>query len=263
MKQFLKEIIKKTFRVCGFEIHRAGTTRIHGCQPTRTTMTEFLEHVTRFGFRPQTVIDVGVGYGSFSLYKTFPSASHLLVEPLEEFESALQEISRDHKAQFVLAAAGAKPGTIVINVHPDLLGSSILKETEGSHADGTPRQVPVVALDHLCKERNLRGPYLIKVDVQGAEIDVLDGAKEILQRTELIILEVSLFQFHLDAPQLYDVLSYMKKHGFVVYDIFGGINRPFDGALAQVNIAFVKESGQFRRYHFYATREQREQMINR
>lgn len=57
--------------------------------------------------------------------------------------------------------------------------------------------------------------------------------------------------------------SYIKDHGFVVYDIFGGHTRPLDGALVQVDMTLVKENGHFRKHHFYATREQREQLTKR
>jgi hypothetical protein len=44
----------------------------------------------------------------------------------------------------------------------------------------------------------------------------------------------------------------MKDRGFVVYDICGFVQRPLDGALAQVDLAFVKENGHFRKCHDYA-----------
>ena len=85
---------------------------------------------------------------------------------------------------------------------------------------------------------------------------MLDGALETLNETELVILEVSMFQLMKDAPQFYDVVAYMKNLGFVVYDIFGEQFRPLDGALGQIDIAFVKENGIFRTDHAYATAEQ-------
>ena len=106
------------------------------------------------------------------------------------------------------------------------------------------------------REDITKGPYLIKVDVQGAELDVLDGTLETLNKTELVILEVSMFQLMKDAPQFYDVVVYMKNRGFVAYDVFGESFRPLDGALGQIDIAFVKENGRFRREHSYATTEQ-------
>ena len=45
-----------------------------------------------------------------------------------------------------------------------------------------------------------------------------------------------------------DVVSYMKGKGFAIYEIFSGHNRPFDGARAQADIAFVKEKGSGRRF---------------
>lgn len=249
MTKFFDEFVKNLFNAFGFEIHRKGGVR--------TTVVEVLEHVKKIGFKPQTVIDVGVAYGTFELYENFPDASHLLIEPLEEWEGVLKDISRKYTADYVIAAASAKPGKIKINVHPVLSGSSIYKEVEGGHVDGVPREVPTVTVDDLCKERNLSGPYLLKADVQGAELDVLEGAKRVLEDTELIILEVQLFQFFVNGPQFYEVVSYMRDKGFVVYDIVGNHIRPLDSALASVDVAFVKENGLFRKHHFYATREQR------
>jgi hypothetical protein len=55
----------------------------------------------------------------------------------------------------------------------------------------------------------------------------------------------------------------MKGIGFVVYDIMGLQYRPLDCALSQADLAFVKESGPFRRTHFYATPSQRTEQNRR
>jgi FkbM family methyltransferase len=218
MKRFLKTIVTQAFNLIGLEVRKSGQAR--------TTLSQVLQHVSKLGFRPATVIDVGVAYGTFELYQNFPEAYHLLVEPLKEYEPVLQQISHRYRAEYVLAAAGASPGEITLNVHPDLAGSSIFTEDEDSDVNGIPRTVPLTTLDHLCTEKSLASPYLIKIDVQGAELAVLDGATKILQDTELVILEVSLFQVFINGPQLHDVISYMKTRGFVAYDIFGNHNRP-------------------------------------
>ena len=106
----------------------------------------------------------------------------------------------------------------------------------------------------------MAGPYLIKVDVQGAELSVMDGAEGILQETEVIILEVSLFKTMSTNPEIHDVLGYMRKRGFVTYDIFGFRYRPLDGALSQIDMVFVKENGLFRQSHAFASPQQRERM---
>jgi hypothetical protein len=53
----------------------------------------------------------------------------------------------------------------------------------------------------------------------------------------------------------------MKGLGFVVYDIFGEQFRPLDGALGQIDMAFVKENGIFRTDHAYATAEQWDKFV--
>jgi hypothetical protein len=92
---------------------------------------------------------------------------------------------------------------------------------------------------------------------------VLAGATRTLEKTDAIILEVSLFGTMIGGPQHYDVVSKMKRLGFVVYDIFGFLYRPFDNALSQVDMVFVRENGSFRKHHAYATPEQREEIFSR
>jgi Methyltransferase FkbM domain len=87
----------------------------------------------------------------------------------------------------------------------------------------------------------LAGPYIIKVDVQGAELQVLAGAQRTLNETEAVILEVTLLGMMIGGPQVYDVVSRMKELGFVTYDVFGLHYRPLDNALSQVDMVFVQE----------------------
>ncbi|HUD19667.1 MAG TPA: FkbM family methyltransferase [Patescibacteria group bacterium] len=255
MKLF-KKTVKKIFKGFGVEVRR---TRKHG-EDRRTTLSEVLANISRLGFRPKTVIDVGVATGTYELYKTFPKARHFLIEPLREFESDLKQISAMYGAEYIIAAAGPRSGTMEINVHPDLLGSSVFKETDGSYVDGIARNIPIITIDAQCRKKHMDGPYLIKIDVQGAELLVLEGAKNVLKQTEVIILEVHFFHFYKNAPQFFDIVNFLNKYGFVAYDIFGGYNRPIDYALASVDMVFVKENGVFRKSHSFAPRSLREKL---
>lgn len=252
MKKLLIQIVKKVFHTIGYEIHRKSTRR---------TMASVLEHAISLGLSPQTVLDVGVAKGTPPLYKAFPHAYHLLIEPLEEFENNLRAICHQYKGDYILAGAGKKEGTLTINVHADPSASSLFKEADGEISDGVAREIPIITLDKICEQRHLNGPYVLKIDTQGAEIGVMEGASKVLQETELIMLEVSLFEFFNNGPQFYDIVTYMKSRGFVAYDFFGGHNRLYDNALAQIDVAFVKESGFFRKTHVYATEAQRKKFL--
>ena len=144
-----------------------------------------------------------------------------------------------------------------MHVHTEHLdGSSTLQEQMGAEFDGVARTVKAVTIDKVVADEGLEGPYLLKVDVQGAELEALDGARRVLADTELVLLEVSLFEFLRGSPQFFDVVSYMNDRGFVVYDIYGETSRPLDGALGQCDLAFVKSHGMFRNDHRYATADQ-------
>ena len=251
----MKRLVQKIFSAMGLEVRRKQPAQV-----LRATMSGSLRQLSKLGFKPATLIDVGVAYDTAELYRAFPDAAILLIEPLIEFESSLQKICASRNASYVLAAAGEKPGTAVLNVHADMVGSSLLSEIEGKSIDGAPRSVPDVAIDQVVAERNLQGPYLMKVDVQGAELHVLAGATRTLQETEAVILEVSLFGMVIGSPRFFDVVERMKQYGFVAYDSCGFLYRPLDDALCQVDMLFVRENGSFRASHAYATPEQREAM---
>ena len=118
-------IAKKAFALFGLNVQRKSGTR--------TTMGQVLGHVASLGIKPHTVIDLGVGSGTFELYDAFPGSELLLVEPLAEFEDHLKNICREFRGQYVLAAASNKPGTVVVNVHDYRLASSMFREAEGAH----------------------------------------------------------------------------------------------------------------------------------
>ena len=179
-------------------LNQASRASMHGC----------LRQALQNGLRPETIIDVGAAKGTPALYDVFPKARHILVEPLKEFIPYLDSlVGKLDKAEYIIAAAGTHQGSIVINVHPDLVGSSIYKEGEDSNVNGIERTVLVKTLNGICKEKGAEGPYLIKLDAQGSELNVLRGAEEVLQETEFVILEVSLFEFFKDGPQLFECAS--------------------------------------------------------
>jgi FkbM family methyltransferase len=254
MRSRLKAAAKRLADRSGIELRRKGAG-------VRRGSDEVLDHVKRLGFEPVTVIDVGVAYGTPELYEAFPGARFLLVDPLEEYAPVIdQVVAKLGSAEWVRAAAGASPGEIEINVNRAPALSSTLGHWKGQDDGGQARRVPVVRLDDLVAERSLPGPYLLKVDVEGAELRVLEGASALLEQTELVLLEVNLFEFLPGQPQLHDVVAFMKERGFVTYDFYGGHLRLLDGALAMVNMAFVREDGRFRESQEFATEEQAREM---
>lgn len=212
------------------------------------------------GMLPRTVFDVGAAFGDWSTAcaEVFPNATFVLLEPIEEYRAILEpRAARLRSATVLPSAASNVSGTTSINVHRDLVGSSLLKETEGGDVDGVPRVVTTWRLDDLIHEHALQGPFLLKVDVQGAELRVLEGAGCVLKDALAVLLEVSFMDFFVGGARFADIIAYMYERGFVACDIFGLMRRPLDGALAQADLLFVRDHAPLRDVIGFASPEQR------
>ncbi len=251
MNPHLKHRLKRILSALGVRTRTVGQRH--------RDLQEFALFLRKLEFRPGTVVDVGVADGTFELYEAFPSAFHFLVEPMREFEPAMKSICRRYNADYVIAAAGNQSEERRIYFSGDTLGASLLPvQRDYAPARDGCRTIPVIRLDQLVKDRGCPPPYLIKVDVQGFEHVVMEGATGVLAETEVVILETALIRFKEDRPLLDETIAFMKTMGFVPYDLFGGYGRPLDGALAQIDVAFVKENGRFRESSEFASMAQRE-----
>jgi len=215
-------------------------------------MEFLLQDLKARGFTPNSILDVGANKGSWSksTQLIFPNARFLLIEPQLEMEAALHTLCSQYpQMQYVLAGAGPENTEMVLTVWKDLLGSSLLPPTEqGLQKSGQQRTIPILTIDSLLQQMQFPLPQLVKMDIQGFEIEALKGATTLLGHTEVFILEVSLIPFdnHPNLPLLYDVVQFMHQKGYVAYDFAGFGRRPYDGALGQCDICFVLRNGRLR-----------------
>lgn len=264
VRKIVDRLVNPVLHAVGYELYliRPPRKRLSGrhfnLAPIRLDMEASLKHLRGQGYTPSLIVDVGAAEGTPALNNTWPKVETLWLEPLKEFEPQLKALGQRHPGRYIIAAAGSEKGTLKFNVHGNLYGSSLLQDKGGSIADGVPRQVPIVRLDDEVDMARAGDEVLLKVDVQGAELQVLDGARELLKHCAVVVLETNFFELHNGAPQFFDVLKYMHDRGFVAYDIFDGHNRPIDDALAQRDVLFVKADGRFRRSHEWMSQAQRE-----
>jgi FkbM family methyltransferase len=244
-----KGLVKALLRRAGYELRRIDADVIEPGSDRRPVgnMQALLEDLKHRGLCCTTIIDVGANQGSWSLMakRVFPSANLILVEPQLDMKPMLETFVAEFPgSHFVMAGAGAKPGMLTLTIWDDRQGSSFLPKPDVK-ASGKQRQVEIVTIDDLLRTRGLPIPELIKLDIQGFEIEALKGAAGTFGRTDAYILEVSLFSFDAvpDIPLFSDVVHFMLNSGYVVYDFPGFLRRPLDGALGQCDICFVKRDG--------------------
>jgi FkbM family methyltransferase len=205
------------------------------------------------GFYPSVVIDVGAQTGTADLYQAFPDALHLMIEPVAEHKAALTRLAAMlRNAEVIIAAAAARSGETHLLVSDNKLYSEISDRAEPVSDLTEVRTVPCVAIDDLCRSRALKGPYLAKIDVDGRELDVLEGMSDTLKDTECVIVETVFFGD--GKNNFYRVVDYMNTFDLVIYDIVEPLYRQFDKALWQTDTIFVKRTGRFRQFHEYSGR---------
>jgi|688.fasta_scaffold67064_1 FkbM family methyltransferase len=243
----MKNFIKHLFRSIGYELVPygvAGSNRRPICN-----LKAFLQDIRARSFRPKLILDVGANRGDWTRMTKdiFPEARFLLVEPQVEMKNSLNDLCSEFEdISWVEAGAGAKEGKLVQTIWDDLAGSSFLPDVDKNLLQsGKQREVDIVTIDSLLVKFNLNIPDLVKLDIQGFELEALRGANSLFGNTELFIIEASLFSFD-DVPGMpifREVIEFMGERGYEIYDIVGYLRRPFDGALGQVDIAFVKREG--------------------
>jgi FkbM family methyltransferase len=209
--------LKKALRDLGFDIKPS--------EKKWPWATPWLPDVMRKrGLSPATVIDVGAGRGTPALYEAFPEAYHVLIEPIREFESTLQQIVSQRRGEYRLVAVGATEGVGKIRVNPRCLLTSTMSKpadlnTEGPQADFESREIPLTTLDRLLEDGNWTPPFGLKIDVEGFEGEVVEGATRLLEQTQFVISELWLSNWFNEGGGFPEFVDFMYSHGFELCDI--------------------------------------------
>lgn len=121
-------------------------------------------------------------------------------------------------------------------------GSSVYEEQ--TSFDREKQNLPMTTLDRLIQDRK-EGPCIfIKLDIQGAELDVLDGAPQVLADAEFVFMEVGVLEYNKGAPLFSETVERMARKGFVVFDLFEQ-HRLAGKILFQIDVLFVREGSRF------------------
>ena len=236
MHDWFKRSIRKVLRVFGLEIHGTHDYSGHAFHHTFQRLAA-LRHL---GFYPTTVCDVGASDGQWTrrCLEVFPDARYFCVDPLDENQPCLAQLSAEYpNVSYWQGCLGSRTGKAILNVDRD--GSSILPGHWGNPY-GVQREVTVETLDNLILRGVCPQPDLIKLDVQGYELEVLRGAARALGKTQAIIVEVSFFPFQSGMPVFHEVVEELADSGFVVCDVLSLSLRPLDGAAGQADLLFLQ-----------------------
>jgi FkbM family methyltransferase len=198
-----------------------------------------LERLRGCGYVPHHIFDVGAHAGEFTKLcrQIWPTAKLTCFEVLPHRVKELQSwCARDGNADVIESLLGAEAKRAA-PLHEMESASSVLEE-HISQASLT-RFYPMKTIDEIVRSRSIAAPDLLKLDVQGYELEVLKGAQSALGQLSVILAEINLIDIHKNVPLLDDIVIFMRDRGFVAYDICGLTRRPLDKALWQADFIFV------------------------
>lgn len=194
---------------------------------------------------PVRVLDIGAGTGVFarSVLAAHPECKVVMVEANPNCEESLAEVG----APYDLVALSDREGRADLHVelsNPVATGASLYRENTPWYADGRCHSfsVPTATLDS-------RGYFpgeridLVKMDVQGSELDIIRGGPETMARAGWALVEVSLVEYNRGAPLMEEVVEHMLSLGFRIADVVGYHRFPhlYGGACFQLDVLFGRQ----------------------
>lgn len=194
------------------------------------------------------IVDIGANRGQFALVarECFPYAQIDSFEPLEEARSVFENIfSGDKLTKIHPYAIGPSEGKAVIHIakaddSSSLLPISSLQERlfPGTGEKET-RIIQVLPLEHTLRPHEIFRPALLKLDVQGYELQALEGCKGLLDSFSHAYVECSFVELYIGQALADEVIAWMRDHKFRLEGIYNPVYDTL-GKSVQADFLFVR-----------------------
>jgi|TARA_B110000093_G_scaffold168307_1_gene195325 FkbM family methyltransferase len=210
--------LKKTLNLCRSKIWFKGMLN-------RIYATVELEKLVKDIKAPETIIDIGSNKGQFILLmeQIFPNKIVYSFEPIIEMINKQKKFFKYKKnITFHNLALGSSICSKEFLITSRMDSSSFLKVASNTNKSKNysvieKRDIKVSTLDEILLNEIFLYPLLIKMDVQGYELEVLKGAKNLLKKTDYLLLEVSENEMYQNQPTEKIIIEYLKDLNFEIF----------------------------------------------
>jgi FkbM family methyltransferase len=188
---------------------------------------------------PKRFLDIGAHTGEFTqnILRLAPECQVVMVEANPNCEPYLQKLNHGYDI-LALSNKQGKAELFVEKANMLGTGASLYKENTEWYADGKFDKVEV-ELDTLDNKKYFGYEVidLVKLDVQGAELDILEGGRKTITRSKYVLIETSLVVYNHGAPLVDTIVPKMKEYGFYIEDILDYLKFN-QNQIAQMDILF-------------------------
>ncbi len=238
----MKKLIRKLLNRFGIDLHRF--------QPSSSFEAQIVAAMKKV--KIDVLFDIGANTGQFSLEmrKNGYLGKIVSFEPLTSAIKKLNSLSSKDVNWFVhdRTAIGDRNGFVDINISKNSYSSSILPilnlhvnaEVNSSYIGS--EKTPIITLDSVAdRYLNKSSNSFIKIDTQGYESQVLDGAYKTLNKSHGILCELSLAPLYKGQHLWKDLISRLEKDGFALWSLQRGFTDKRDGRTLQVDALFLRK----------------------
>jgi FkbM family methyltransferase len=219
-----------------------------GLKPGHIDSLELLEMISHDHSLPAepVLFDIGSNIGTWTLLakSVLPAAIVHAFEPLPDHVLAFQKNCVSLEGVYLHQyCAGNEDATGTLNVSSFSDSSSLLDATplEFEHFNirkQKEEQVEIKKITNLISDKTLPVPDIIKLDIQGFELEALKGTGEHLGEVRYIICEVSFKEYYHKQALFLDIANYLHGYGFQLFAF--GKNTPLGGELNQIDVLFKR-----------------------
>ena len=227
-----KATINKICAKFGFEVN--GTSYMQALRKSAVTTDAFQIQKELLEGRANIIFDLGANNGKITRkYKeAFPEATVHSFEPFPEmFRELSQTTATLHKVFISDKAIADKRSKRTFFVNAGVDTNSLLEsQTTGLRSDEQVKnkskiEVETISLDEYCRENGVQHIDILKMDIQGGELDALKGASGLLsgKKIRLIYTETNFIPQYVDQPLFQDLMVFLYKFGYRLQDIYNPI----------------------------------------
>lgn len=237
----MRKLIRRLLWAFGYDVQRVENT---GSSSRLTYDLALLSQAT-------TLLDVGAneGQSAIEFLGYFPNSKIISFEPLSKAHAIASEKSKNYPnwKMYPRTALGNETGEVSIHIAGNSVSSSLF-EMKKLHSDSAPEsanigqeKTPVIRLDQALQTEVKNGErYYLKVDTQGFELNVLNGATEILDRVVAVQVELSWGELYSGQPLANEVIQWLLDHGFQPYGFAHVFRDSKTHSLLQMDGFFLK-----------------------
>lgn len=253
MKKLIKRIFLKFFAIRNWALKYKDKKSFKNIDESvinsdskNLLLGSFFSIIKGIQFEPVHIVDVGANHGNWTreALLQFPNAIFTLLEPQISMKNSINDLLEKNKnISFNAVGAGRKAGSFKFTiVDRDDSCSFRYSEQEAEERGYGQIIITVVTLNEFIAEKNLPVPDMIKIDAEGLDIEVLEGASDFFGKTEVFLVEAGVVNKEFSNSFL-EIINYMNLKGYRLFDITD-LNRPFiPTVLWLVELAFVKKNG--------------------